>query len=162
MGITRKTIVEILERSIQNGPDMITLGRLPCTPRVKNVIMYAMEASRKLNHDYVGTEHLLLGLIREENGVASSVLKALDVTAENFLTSCEGVIEEQQGKMPNSEKLFLEALSQFKPLSIKKPEAGTEDFRVEQLKNIASAIYRFSNGECTSETCLTEIRQIVS
>lgn len=66
-----------VEKIIQAGPDMVTLGKMPQTPRAKKVIEYAIEESRKLNHNYVGTEHLLLGLIREEEGVAAQVLMNL-------------------------------------------------------------------------------------
>jgi hypothetical protein len=72
----RKIRLEV-ERIIQPGPEMVTLGTLPQTPRAKSVIAYAIEEARNLNHKYVGTEHLLLGLIREEYGVASQVLMNL-------------------------------------------------------------------------------------
>ena len=53
---------------------MVTLGKLPQTPRAKKVIEYAMEEARGLNHDYIGTEHILLGLLRETEGVACIIL----------------------------------------------------------------------------------------
>jgi len=66
---------------------MVTMGKLPQTPRGKKLVEYAIEEARNLNHNYVGTEHLLLGLIREEEGVAAQVLmnlglKLSDVRAE--------------------------------------------------------------------------------
>src|SRR3954467_11145424 len=69
----RKIRLEV-EKIVQSGPDMaavVLLGRRPLTPRVKKVIEYAIEEARGLNHNYVGTEHLLLGLLREEEGVAA-------------------------------------------------------------------------------------------
>ena len=72
----RKIRLEV-EKIVQSGPDMVTMGKLPQTPRAKKVIEYAIEEARNLNHNYVGTEHLLLGLIREEEGVASQVLMNL-------------------------------------------------------------------------------------
>jgi hypothetical protein len=63
-----------IEKIVQSGPDMATMGELPQTPRVKKVLEYSMEESRNLNHDYVGTEHMLLGLLREQEGVAAQVL----------------------------------------------------------------------------------------
>ena len=49
------------------------MGRLPQTPRAKKVIEYSMEEARNLNHNFVGTEHILLGLLREQEGVAAQV-----------------------------------------------------------------------------------------
>jgi ATP-dependent Clp protease ATP-binding subunit ClpC len=63
-----------VEKIVQSGPDMVTMGKLPQTPKAKKVIEYAIEEARTLNHNYVGTEHLLLGLLREEEGVAAQVL----------------------------------------------------------------------------------------
>src|SRR5713101_5539558 len=82
----RKIRLEV-EKIVQSGPGMVTMGKLPQTPRGKKVVEYAIEEARNLNHNYVGTEHLLLGLIREEEGVAAQVLmnlglKLSDVRAE--------------------------------------------------------------------------------
>jgi ATP-dependent Clp protease ATP-binding subunit ClpC len=65
-----------VEKIVQTGPggDQLALGKLPQTPRAKKVIDSAIEEARRLNHNYVGTEHLLLGLLREEEGVAAQVL----------------------------------------------------------------------------------------
>jgi len=64
-----------IEKLVQAGPDMVTMGKLPQTPRSKKVIEYAMENARKLNHNYVGTEHILLGLLQETDGIAAHVLR---------------------------------------------------------------------------------------
>jgi ATP-dependent Clp protease ATP-binding subunit ClpC len=61
---------------------MVTMGKLPQTPRAKKVIEYAMEEARNLNHNYVGTEHILLGLLREQEGVAAQVLMNLGLKLE--------------------------------------------------------------------------------
>ncbi|MHC4102525.1 MAG: Clp protease N-terminal domain-containing protein, partial [Planctomycetota bacterium] len=58
------------------------MGKLPQTPRAKKVIEYAIEEARNLNHNYVGTEHLLLGLLREHDGVAAQVLMNLGLKLE--------------------------------------------------------------------------------
>ena len=78
----RKIRIEV-EKIVQSGPDMVTMGKLPQTPRAKKVIEYAMEEARNLNHNYVGTEHLLLGLIREQEGVAAQVLMNLGLKLED-------------------------------------------------------------------------------
>lgn len=72
-----------VEKIVQSGPDMVTMGKLPQTPRAKKVIEYAMEEARNLNHNYVGTEHLLLGLLREQEGVAAQVLMNLGLKLED-------------------------------------------------------------------------------
>jgi ATP-dependent Clp protease ATP-binding subunit ClpC len=61
---------------------MLTAGKLPQTPRAKKVIEYAIEESRRFGHNYVGTEHLLLGLIREQDGVAAVVLRFMELQLE--------------------------------------------------------------------------------
>jgi len=77
----RKIRVEV-EKIVQSGPDMVTMGKLPQTPRAKKVIEYAIEEARNLNHNNVGTEHLLLGLLREQEGVAAQVLMNLNLKLE--------------------------------------------------------------------------------
>lgn len=66
-----------VEALVQPGPAMLPMGKLPQTPRVKRVLAFAIEEATALSHNYVGTEHLLLGLLREEEGAASDVLKGL-------------------------------------------------------------------------------------
>src|SRR6202522_3130346 len=78
----RKIRLEV-EKIVQSGPDMVTMGKLPQTPRAKKVIEYSIEEARNLNHNYVGTEHLLLGLIREQEGVAAQVLMNLGLKLED-------------------------------------------------------------------------------
>jgi ATP-dependent Clp protease ATP-binding subunit ClpC len=78
----RKIRLEV-EKIVQSGPDMVTMGKLPQTPRAKKVIEYAIEEARNLNHNYVGTEHLLLGLLREQEGVAAQVLINLGLKLED-------------------------------------------------------------------------------
>jgi ATP-dependent Clp protease ATP-binding subunit ClpC len=78
----RKIRLEV-EKLVQNGPDMVTMGKLPQTPRAKKVIEYSMEEARNLNHNYVGTEHILLGLLREQEGVAAQVLMNLGLKLED-------------------------------------------------------------------------------
>ncbi len=78
----RKVRLEV-EKLVKSGPDMVTMGKLPQTPRAKKVIEYAIEEARNLNHNYVGTEHLLLGLLREHEGVAAQVLMNLGLKLED-------------------------------------------------------------------------------
>ncbi|MFH0980526.1 MAG: ATP-dependent Clp protease ATP-binding subunit [Planctomycetota bacterium] len=78
----RKVRLEV-EKLVKSGPDMVTMGKLPQTPRAKKVIEFAIEEARQLNHNYVGTEHLLLGLLREQDGVAAQVLMNLGLKLED-------------------------------------------------------------------------------
>jgi ATP-dependent Clp protease ATP-binding subunit ClpC len=80
----RKIRLEV-ERIVQHGQggDQVVMGRLPHTPRAKKVIEYSIEEARNLNHSYVGTEHLLLGLLREQEGVAAQVLMNLGLKLED-------------------------------------------------------------------------------
>ena len=81
-GIDLRKIRLEVEKLIQAGPDMVTMGKLPQTPRAKKVIEYTMEEARSLNHNYVSTKHILLGLLRESEGVAARVLMELGVKIE--------------------------------------------------------------------------------
>ncbi len=78
----RKVQIEV-EKLVKSGPNMTTLGKLPQTPQAKKVIQYAIEEARNLNHNYVGTEHVLLGLLREQDGVAAQVLMNLNLKLDN-------------------------------------------------------------------------------
>jgi ATP-dependent Clp protease ATP-binding subunit ClpC len=75
-------IHERVEESVRKGKATIALGELPYTSRAKKVLEFAMAEARDFNHSYVGTEHLLLGLLREEKGIAANVLNSLGVTLE--------------------------------------------------------------------------------
>ncbi|MFO0830110.1 MAG: ATP-dependent Clp protease ATP-binding subunit [Phycisphaerales bacterium] len=113
----RKVRLEV-EKLVKSGPEMVTMGKLPQTPRAKKVIEYAIEEARNLNHNYVGTEHLLLGLLREHDGVAAQVLMNLGLKLEevreevlNLLGA--GVQNEQEETPPEPQE------------PAQPPEAGT-------------------------------------
>jgi ATP-dependent Clp protease ATP-binding subunit ClpC len=72
-----------VEKLVKSGPDMVTMGKLPQTPRAKKVIEYAIEEARALNHNYVGTEHILLGILRESEGIAAQVLMSCGLKLED-------------------------------------------------------------------------------
>src|SRR5574337_864176 len=78
----RKIRMEV-EKIVQSGPDMVTMGKLPQTRRAKKVIEYSMEEARNLNPNYVGNEHILLRLLREQEGVAAQVLMNLGLKLED-------------------------------------------------------------------------------
>lgn len=72
-----------VEKLVNQGTDMIAMGKLPQTPRAKRAIEYAMDEARNLGHTYVGTEHLLLGLLREDEGIAAQVLMNLGLRLDS-------------------------------------------------------------------------------
>ncbi len=79
MGLELEAVRMEVEKEVGSGPPQKAAGNIPYTPRVKKVLALANKEAKALNHSYVGTEHLLLGLLREGEGVAARVLKRLDV-----------------------------------------------------------------------------------
>jgi ATP-dependent Clp protease ATP-binding subunit ClpC len=82
MGVNLESVRLEVEKAVGVGPQTKTVGNVPFTPRVKKVLALAGSEARALNHAYVGTEHILLGLLREGEGVAARVLKNLGVDLE--------------------------------------------------------------------------------
>src|SRR5574344_847157 len=82
LGLDLETVRGAVEKQVGMGTDTKAQGSIPYTPRVKKVLALAGKEAKALNHSYVGTEHLLLGLLREGEGVAARVLKSLEVDIE--------------------------------------------------------------------------------
>lgn len=82
MGLDLVTVRSAVEKQVGMGQETKPSGNIPFTPRVKKVLALASKEAKNLNHSYVGTEHILLGLLREGEGVAAQVLKSLDVDIE--------------------------------------------------------------------------------
>src|SRR5271163_1730111 len=82
LGLDLETVRLEVEKQVAAGPDQKMIGNIPYTPRVKKVLALASKEAKNLNHTYVGTEHILLGLLREGDGVAAKVLRSLDVDIE--------------------------------------------------------------------------------
>ena len=82
MGLDLETVRMEVEKQVGSGPETKMVGNIPYTPRVKKVLALAGKEAKALNHSYVGTEHILLGLLREGEGVAARVLKSLEVDIE--------------------------------------------------------------------------------
>jgi ATP-dependent Clp protease ATP-binding subunit ClpC len=116
MGLDLETVRMEVEKQVGTGPDQKMIGNIPYTPRVKKVLALAAKEAKALNHTYVGTEHILLGLLREGDGVAARVLKNLDVDIEqtrqeilkeldpNFNAQEESAVPEQPEKAPAEKK----------------------------------------------------------
>ncbi len=116
MGLDLETVRSAVEKQVGKGPESKPTGNIPYTPRVKKVLALAGKEARALNHSYVGTEHILLGLLREGEGVAARVLKSLDVDIErcrneilseldpNFTGEQEEAVSPSAGPGPEEKK----------------------------------------------------------
>src|SRR4029077_20009186 len=82
MGLDLERVRMEVEKYVGSHPATNMIGNIPSTPRVKKVLVLAAKEARALNHPYVGTEHILLGLVLEGDGVASRVLKSLGMDTE--------------------------------------------------------------------------------
>ena len=82
MGLDLETVRMEVEKQVGSGPETKMAGNIPYTPRVKKVLALAGKEAKSLQHSYVGTEHILLGLLREGEGVAARVLKNLEIDIE--------------------------------------------------------------------------------
>src|SRR5437773_11731999 len=82
IGLDLETVRMEVEKQVGSGPETKMVGSVPYTPRVKKVLALAGKEAKALNHSYVGTEHILLGLLREGEGVAARVLKSLELDIE--------------------------------------------------------------------------------
>jgi ATP-dependent Clp protease ATP-binding subunit ClpC len=82
MGLDLETVRMEVEKQVGSGPETKIVGNVPYTPRVKKVLALAGKEAKALSHSYVGTEHILLGLLKEGEGVAARVLKSLEIDIE--------------------------------------------------------------------------------
>src|SRR6059058_5759732 len=112
MGLDLETVRMEVEKQVGSGPETKIVGNVPYTPRVKKVLALAGKEAKALNHSYVGTEHILLGLLREGEGVAARVLKSLEVDIERTRNEILKELDpnftppeaEQEGGEPTSKK----------------------------------------------------------
>jgi ATP-dependent Clp protease ATP-binding subunit ClpC len=103
MGLDLETVRREVEKQFGTGPDQKLTGNIPFAPRVKKVLALACKEAKSLNHTYVGTEHILLGLLREGDGVAVRVLKQFKVDLEQ--TRKEILRELDPNFMPGDSRL---------------------------------------------------------
>ncbi len=108
MGIDLETVRMEVEKQTGTGPDQKMIGNIPYTPRVKKVLDLARREAKNLNHTYIGTEHLLLGLLREGDGIAAQVLRNLDVDIEEarqrVLKELDPNFGNEESSIPSGEK----------------------------------------------------------
>ncbi|CAN5299335.1 ATP-dependent protease ATP-binding subunit ClpC [soil metagenome] len=107
LAVDLEQVQQQVEEAVRRGKATIALGELPYTSRANKVLEFAMAEARELNHSYVGTEHLLLGLLREEKGIAADVLGKLGVTLEDARRETRKLLGSdpagsQEGAMPST------------------------------------------------------------
>ena len=95
LGVELDTVRSAIEAILGRG-DRMVLGEMGLTPRIKRVIELAVDEAHRLNHHYIGTEHLLLGLVREGEGIACLALQSLGVNLEQVRTETIRVLNQQK------------------------------------------------------------------
>ena len=101
LGIDLPRVREAIEFTVGHGAGPVE-GEIDLTPRAKRVIELAVDEARQLNHHYIGTEHLLLGLVREGEGVAAGILESLGVRLEQVRAQVQQVIGQGAGEKQSS------------------------------------------------------------
>jgi ATP-dependent Clp protease ATP-binding subunit ClpC len=112
MGLSPEQIRLEIERNLPGGGTTVTFGEIPFSPRVKKVIEYGVEEARLLGHNHIGSEHLLLGLLREEEGIGGKVLRSLGA---NLLTARQLTVTflRKSGSRERDKKSSTPALDEF-------------------------------------------------
>ena len=112
MGLSPEQIRLEIERNLPGGGTTVTFGEIPFSPRVKKVIEYGVEEARLLGHNHIGSEHLLLGLLREEEGIGGKVLRSLGA---NLLTARQLTVTflRKSGSRDRDKKSSTPALDEF-------------------------------------------------
>jgi ATP-dependent Clp protease ATP-binding subunit ClpA len=126
MGLELETVRLEVEKQVGTGPDQKMVGNIPYTPRVKKVLALAAQEAKALNHTYVGTEAILLGLLREGDGVAARVLTYLGVNIE---TTRQNILKELD---PNYEP---GALSTLPPKPVL-PKTGSDTIELSKRYDV--------------------------
>ena len=102
MNVELEKVRHEIEKMVQSGPDTVIVGQPPLTPRTKKVLELAWDEARDLQHNYIGTEHILLGLIRENEGIAAQVLLNLNLNLEDVRNKVMELLD--SSAMPDSDE----------------------------------------------------------
>ena len=102
LGLDLDRIRQEVENMVSASGGTMTIGEIPFTPRAKRVLELAVEEARSLGHNYVGTEHLLLGLLREDRGIAALVLKDAGITIDPARQRLIEILRESSSEAPAS------------------------------------------------------------
>ena len=117
LGVDLTTLRREVEGVAGSGPDTLTTGKLPLTPRAMKALRYSLDASRDLGHNYVGTEHLLLGVVREMQGASAQILVKLGLTPQQVRKETMRLLALTQPKLASPSKAE-------QPLPTSPPELG--------------------------------------
>src|ERR1700746_3506887 len=154
MGLDLETVRMEVEKQVGSGPETKMGGNLPYTPRVKKVLALAGKEAKALNHSYVGTEHILLGLLREGEGVAARVLKSLEVDIErtrneilkeldpNFTPPESEAESPQEGNKKEVKTPALRAFGRDLTELAKKAELGPVIGRKDEIERVVQILSR--------------------
>lgn len=155
MGLDLETVRMEVEKQVGSGPETKMVGNIPYTPRVKKVLALAGKEAKSLQHSYVGTEHILLGLLREGEGVAARVLKNLEVDIErtrneilkeldpNFAPQEEGeAIPSEAGGKKDGKTPALRAFGRDLTESAKKAELDPVIGRADEIERVIQILCR--------------------
>ncbi|MEN3940374.1 ATP-dependent Clp protease ATP-binding subunit [Prosthecobacter sp. SYSU 5D2] len=143
LGLDLETVRLQVEQQVGSGPETKMVGNIPYTPRVKKVLALASKEAKALNHSYVGTEHILLGLLREGEGVAAQVLRNLDINLDKARNE---ILKELD---PNFTSSGEEEEEDSEPVS---PSGNTDDDKKKKKNEKMPALRAFGRD-------LTEIAQ---
>jgi len=102
LGISLETVRERVEDAVPPGEYARPSGHIPFTPRAKKVLELSLSESQLLGHRYIGTEHVLLGLIRQGDGVAAQVLTALGADLDGVREQVVRLLAEYQARKPGA------------------------------------------------------------
>src|ERR1700754_3445979 len=155
MGLDLETVRMEVEKQVGSGPETKMVGNIPYTPRVKKVLALASKEAKALQHSYVGTEHILLGLLREGEGVAARVLKSLEVDIErtrneilkeldpNFAPQEEGEgVPQEAGTKKDSKTPALRAFGRDLTELAKKSELDPVIGRADEIERVIQILCR--------------------
>ena len=148
LGVDLAALRAEVGKLVQSGPDVVAMGKLPQTPRAKNVIEYAIEEARALNHNYVGTEHILLGLLRERDGIAAQVLTNLGLRLEAVRHEVLRLLGVAEGPAPAPTGEEQLEVARYKDMPVwqradelaQQVYAATGTFPPEQIPGVASRL----------------------
>ncbi len=132
LGVQLPKVRSAVESIVGRGETMF-MGAIGLTPRAKKVIELAVDESRRLNHHYIGTEHLLLGLVREGSGVAAGVLESLGVRLQDLRARVIRELSQSGGALRelSSEQLPHDAPDELRA-AVRELERSREEFRARE------------------------------
>ncbi len=148
MGLSPEQIRLEIERNLPGGGTTVTFGEIPFSPRVKKVIEYGVEEARLLGHNHIGSEHLLLGLLREEEGIGGKVLRSLGA---NLLTARQLTVTflRKTGTRERDKKSSTPALDEFGRDLTQLAQEGTLDpviGRADEIERVLQILSRRSKN----------------